>query len=205
MTRSMNSRLDCPTCRCQMSCETAFERWMRENRLLDSRAGIVRFDLDVLLHRYMTVSDGFGDRTIQAIMFIEVKTQGASLSESQQDTLHVLNQVLRNRKKNVNGDRNLMNARDHIPIAKCYSPYLKRDIGLRMFGGHSLRFSGTCPEDSDWIRWGTPHGSFDISTDQLQKLIRFELDPDDPRVVMDIRRRSGPLPLIDFDGTASGD
>lgn len=189
MTRSMNSRLDCPSCRCKMTMETHFERWMREEDLLDSRTGIVRYDLDVLLHKYMDCTDGFGDRTIQCLMFIEVKTFGAQPSDSQKDTLHLLNQVLRNRRPNINGNRNKWNAGDHVPLAKCRSLLLGQDISLRLFGGHVLVFERNGPDDSSWIEWDKKR----ITKKQLIGLLRFEIDPDDPRCFMDIRRRSRPL------------
>lgn len=197
MTRSMNARLQCPTCRCQMTAESAFERWMRESRLLDSRDGVVRFDLDVLLHRYMVKQDGFGRRDIQAMMFVEVKTLGADLTESQRDTLGILDQVLRNRRKNIHSDRNKRNLKDHSPVAKAFSKLRGSEIDLRLFGGHLLRLSGTSPDDSERMTWGGAFGTHEITPDQLTKLLRFELDPDDPRLRLDIRRRSKPLPLID--------
>lgn len=195
MTRSMNARLECPTCGCQMSAESHFERWMRSNKLLDSRDGIVRFDLDVLIHRYLVPVDGFGKRDMQAMMFIEVKTNGANMTESQRDTLYTLNQVLRNRKPNINGDRDKYNAKDHVPLASCYSAIKKSKVSLRLFGGHLLRFDGNGPDDSATIVWN----KMPINENQLCRLLRFELDPDDPRIKLDIRRRSKSLPLIDRD------
>lgn len=199
MTRSMNARLQCPTCNALMTAESHFERWMREQRLLCSSEGIVRFDLDVLLHRYMVKEDGFGKRDIQALMFVEVKTHGAALTDAQRDTLHLLNQVLRNRKRNVNGNRDKFNARDHVALSKAHSTIKGSEISLRLFGGHVLAFEANGPEDSQWMTWDKQQ----IGTDQLIRLLRFELDPDDPRVTLDMRRRSKPLPLIDFDGGES--
>lgn len=195
MTRSMNARLECPTCRCQMSMESHFERWMRDHRLLRSEEGIVRFDLDVLLHRYMVKEDGIGKRDIQAMMFIEVKSFASDVTESQRDTIHLLNQVLRNRKPNINGDRNKWNAKDHVPLCKAFSTVKGREVALKLLGGHLLVFEGAGPDDSAWIEWDRKR----ISKQQLVKLLRFELDPDDPRILLDIRRRSKPLPLIDRD------
>lgn len=194
MTRSMNSRLDCPTCQCKMTLETHFERWMRQESLLDSSTGIVRYDLDILLHKYMECEDGFGKRDIQALMFIEVKTWGAIPSTSQRDTLHLLDQVLRNRKKNIHAARNKWNLRgDHVPMATAYSIARDMDIQLRMYGGHVLTFEKDGPDNSSWIKWDKGH----ISPSQLVDLLRFRIDPDDPRIRLDIRRRSKPMPLID--------
>lgn len=193
MTRSMNSRLQCPTCKCHMSMETHFERWMREESLLDSSSGIVRFDIDVLLHKYMTVEDGFGRRDIQALMFVEVKTWGAKPTEAQRDTLHLLDQVLRNRRPNIHAQRNKYNAKDHVPLAKCVSAMRHREVQLRMFGGHVLVFEREGPDDSSWIRWDKT----EVTKDELIDLLAFARDPDDPRLLLDIRRRTKPLPLFD--------
>ena len=198
MTRTMNSSLECPTCKCQMSMETRFERWMRDHRILDSREGLVRFDLDVLLHRYMVKEDGFGRRDIQALMFLEVKTYGATMSDCQRDTMHLLNQVLRNRRKNINGRRDKYNAKDHVPLARAMSTIRGEKICLRMFGGHLLTFEGSGPEDSEWIRWDKT----EITADMLLDLLRFERDPDAPHLMLDIRRRTGPAPLLDYAGKA---
>lgn len=198
MTRSMNSRISCPTCRAQMTMETHFERWMRENSLLDSRCGIVRYDLDVLLHKYMELTDGFGDRTIQAMMFIEVKTNGAKLTDAQKDTLGILDQVLRNRRRNINGTLDSRNASDHVPMATVFSRLLDKKVCIRMFGGHVLRFEKNGPDDSSWIQWGGLDRMFNIDKDQLVELLRFKLDPDNPNKTLDIRRRykSARLPGI---------
>lgn len=189
----MNARLECPTCKCQMTAETHFERWMRNNGYLKSSSGLVRFDCDVLLHRYMVPEDGFGKRDVQAIMAVEVKTYGRDLDPAQRDTFHLLNQVLRNRKPNINASRNKWNAKDHAPLAKAWSIIQKKHVALRMYGMHVLTFEKNGPEDSEWIKWDKS----EISEKQLLGLLAFELNPDDPRLKLDIRRRSKPLPLLD--------
>ena len=162
MTRSFNSRIDCPTCRCQMTVETAFERWVRDNDDLDSGSGIVRFDLDMLIHKYM-----FDDRRdLQAMMFVEVKTFGAEVSKSQADTLGAFRQIM-------NGDRWI------------HSQMTNEDSFLCLFGGFVLTFEKTCPDDSSWIRW---HGR-QITAAQLVRILSFELDPNDPDAELDIWER----------------
>jgi hypothetical protein len=147
----------------------------------------------------MTVVDGKGDRTIQALMFVEVKTWDAKPSKSQSDTLHLFNQVLRNRKPNVNGNRDKWNAESHTPYAKCKSYVTGNEIGLRMYGGHLLTFEKDGPDNSEWIRWDKSI----VTKEQLLGLLTFALNPDDPSLKMDIRRRSGPVssPLFDRVGT----
>ena len=185
MTRQFNSRVQCEHCGRDTSAETAFERWVRNHPQLDSRtAGIVRFDLDLLLHRYAGLIDGLGSRDIQCLMFIEVKTYGSRVTDAQRDTLFTLNQVLRNRKPNRHRAKRGAHLEDHIPLAKTYSWCNKRRVALKLFGGHSLRLSAGCPEKSAWIEWD--HKAIDV--DALVRLLRFEIDPDTLEPI-DWRRR----------------
>src|SRR5208283_4280506 len=88
MTRTFGENVCCPFCGKWHTAETNFERWMRNKEELDSRIeGIVRFDCDIILHRYLFHDDKKGSRVFQCIMFIEVKTHGAEPSASQEDTL----------------------------------------------------------------------------------------------------------------------
>lgn len=188
-TKPFKKRVICEHCQRPTTAESAFERWMRLCDILDSSLGIVRFDLDVLLHRYTFQSDGKGSRLIQAMMFIEVKTRGDKLSESQQDTLSLLNQVLRNRKMNMHAvPRPQVENR---PV-KAFSRKNGREIQLRLFGGHLLQLSGLSPVDSDSIIWDW---KWKLDQDRLIRLLKFELDPDDPdKEPADLfRRRSQPF------------
>jgi len=187
MTRAFHGLVTCPECGCTHTAETQFERWMRAEQRLASRTGIVRFDLDVLIHRYMTVEDGIGVRDIQAMMFLEVKTFGAAMTGCQQDTLSMLSQVLTNRRGNRHHDKRGRHLDDHTPPGRAYSHLLGTKIRLRMFGGHLVQFDAADPVSSTSIRWdGKP-----ISSDQLVQLIRFELDPHTLRLI-DWRRRYRP-------------
>lgn len=191
MTRSMNARLECPTCRCQMSMESHFERWMRECKLLDSRqSGIVRYDLDLLLHKYMIAEDSRGARDIQAMMFVEVKTYGAEPTQAQADTLHLLNQVLRNRRKNMHTAQIRKQAANHAPLCTAFSLASRKQVALKLLGGHLLQFSDNGPEDSEWIRWDK---KYDIDKSTLVDLLTFKKDPD-TLLKLDIRRRTGAAP-----------
>ena len=167
-----------------MTSETDFERWMRNNPELKSEEGICRFDLDVLLHRYKFEEDGKGDRTIQCMMFIEVKTGMEKLSEAQRDTLSLFNQVLRNRKPNIHSrPRSQI---ENAPVT-AYSKIHKRNIRLYLYGGHLLRISGTRPDNSDFIEWDGRH---QLTVKELEEMLRFERDPDRPHLKLDHRRRS---------------
>lgn len=187
MTRSMNARWQCPNCKCLASCETGFERWMRENELLDSREfGIARFDLDVLIHRYkFDCDDAYGSRDIQALMFIEVKTHAAKASDAQLDTLSAMSQLLRNRKQNMYQDKLGRHAKHHEPLTETYSHILKKYVSMKAFGGHLLTLQKQSPDDSEWMTWDGK----EITPDQLMQLLRFEIDPDTLSSA-DWRRRS---------------
>lgn len=162
---------------------------MRNEPSLDSvQEGIVRFDIDILLHRYMFKEDKKGTREIQCMMFIEVKTFDAELTAAQQETLGILSQVIRNRRRNRHRDKRGLHATDHVAPARVLSrsKYHRRSVALRMFGGHLLQLSGTTPDDSDRIRWDYKK----ITVETLKGLLRFDLDPDKPSKRMDWRRRS---------------
>lgn len=185
MTRAFGGHLDCPHCGASMTAETELEREIRNEPTVDScRVGIVRFDLDILLHRYMFHTDKRGSRDIQAMMFIEVKTNGAVLTLAQRDTLSILSQCLRNRRRNINSDKKGLHLENHIPLAMAYSHVLRRKIALRLFGGHLLQLSGKGLKSSSIIMWDGKR----IDVETFWKLIRFELDPDSLRK-LDLRRR----------------
>lgn len=194
MTRKFNENVFCPHCRQWHPAENAFNQWVRRHPQLDSRdVGIARFDCDVLIHRYKVARDGMGDRTIQCLMFIEVKTHGADASDAQLDTLGLLSQVLRNRRRNRHREKIGRHLADHTPPAVAHSRLLGRKVALRVFGGHLLQLSGNDPTDSEWMKWDWR----DINAEQLVRLLLFELDPDwkktgdgKPRLrEMDTRRR----------------
>jgi len=184
MTRQYSGLVHCPHCGRSHTEETAFERWMRNHHGLRSEDGIVRFDCDVLLHKYMMVSDKRSSRLIQCLMFIEVKTHSAGTTLAQRDTLSLFSQVLRNRRRNMHGDKKGLHATDHTPLTVAWSRLNKRNIRLRMFGGHLLQLSGTDPENSAHIAWDKKP----IDLGMLVQLLRFEIDPD-TLGVFDWRRR----------------
>jgi hypothetical protein len=187
MTRTFNEVVRCKKCGNQQTNETDFERWMRNSSDLDSRsAGIVRFDVDVLLHKYKTLIDNASSRDVQFMMFVEVKTMMAEPSESQIDTLSLLNNVLRNRQVNMHQTpRKQMGGQ----LRKVYSHAKKKEVRLYLFGGHLLQISGTDPVNSERMLWDRKP----ITAADLIRILRFEVDPDNPQNILDIRRRSRPF------------
>ena len=187
MTRTFNERMRCPKCGHEHTVETDFERWMRNSRDLDSRkAGIVRFDLDILLHKYLTLEDGKSTREIQCMMFVEVKTFMATPSPAQVDTLSMLNQTMRNRKINIH---KTPRPQSIGAPRKVKSKLLNREVTLKMFGGHLLQLDSSAPDNSSLILWDYK----EIDLQQLFELLRFERDPDSPNIKLDHRRRSRPF------------
>jgi len=192
MTRQFNSRIRCECCGCMTSEESPMERWIRNHKTLDSRNGIVRFDIDILLHRFKTVSDAKGDRDIEFMMFIEVKTFCAELSDAQQDTLSLMNQLLRNRRPNRHS-----NPRRQTPggPVKAYSRLKNREVPLRLLGGHLLQLSGSDPENSETILWDYKP----IDAETLVDLMKFDRDPDNLAASKSdwMRRRSLPFNALE--------
>lgn len=185
-TREMGEWVDCPKCKERHTKETAFERWVRNHPKLDSRtAGIVRFDLDVLLHLYMTKIDGKGRRELQAMMFIEVKTNWGEATQAQADTLHILNQLLNNRKPNIHGLGKGARAKSSVRPVAVRSLISRKLVHCWLMGGHCLRMDGADPPSSNKMEWDHKP----ITCDQLIGLLTFELDPHDPEKKIDWRRR----------------
>jgi len=196
MTRTFHEKIKCEKCGHRTTAQSEFEEWFRNHPQLDSaKSGVVRFDLDILLHRYKVLNDAKGSRDVQFMMFIEVKTFMAKSTESQRDTLSILNQILRNRRSNINstGRRQVIRQPN-----KARSKLLKRDITIKMYGGHLLQMDGTTPENSSLMLW-----DYDpIDPQMLIELFLFERDPDRIHLMMDHRRRSLPfkqMPLLDFE------
>ena len=153
MTRKFNQIYHCQHCGMESDAQTAFSRWMRENQELDSGTGTVLSDLDFIIHRWTTPVYGRG---VQGIMFLEVKTNCAKVSDSQAKTLSMAKQFIFNQ-----GDRRIKDG----PKGQIRA--------VRNFGGFELRFSHTNPNDSDWIEWNRHR----ITKEQLVSLLKLDLNP----------------------------
>lgn len=188
MTRQFNQRIRCQSCGALTTEESPFERWMRNHPSLRSQNGIVRFDIDLLVHRYMGLEDGKSARLLQAMMFVEIKTFMATPSLAQRDTLHLLNQVLSNRKTNVHQQKPAWQC--HAAPVKAFSLANQRDIRLRLFGGHLLQIDGTSPDNSSYMLWDK---DYPLTESELVEVLLFERDPRNPTKHMDWRRRSKPF------------
>lgn len=173
MTRQFNQQVHCPNCKTWITHETSFGRWIRNNPKLDSGFGYVITDQDYWIHKFKTYADPkHGDRDFQLMMLVEIKTMGAPLSESQTDTLHIINQLMRNRKQTPT--KKLEWQSSHPQEIKVGSTLNRKKVTLRAYGMHVLTFSGLGPDDSETIKWDKSV----ISLDMLTSLLSFDLDPD---------------------------
>lgn len=194
MTIEFRQKIQCSHCNKWTTIENPFGRWMRNEPRLDSqKEGLVTFDGDIIVHRYKFYQDKKGDRTIQSLMFVEVKFFNAKLSESQQDTLSLFSQILRNQKSNEKSKPVGKLAENHVPLTKAYSRKSGKMIQLRLFGYHLITLSDSSPDKSKTITWDYKL----IKLDQLIQLLLFELNPYTLRP-MDWRRhhRQCKLPLF---------
>lgn len=167
MTRPFNQQLHCPNCRTLITHETSFGRWIRNHRALDSSKGFCVVDQDYLVHRFKAN----GSREFQCIMQVEIKTFGANLSDAQRDTLHIWNQITRNRKETPT---KTLKHQSGNSIVECYSIMLQRRIKVKCFGVHVLTFSDLGPDESEWIEWDRKR----IGEETLVGLLKFDIDPD---------------------------
>lgn len=170
MTRPFNQTTHCQNCKTWSTSETLFGRWIRNNPSLDSRDGFSVIDQDYWVHRFKVD----GNRLFQCLMLVEIKTNSAELTAAQRDTLHVINQLMRNRRSTPT---------KHDPqcgnTLKVVSTFSGKKAELRAYGMHVLRFSGLGPDDSKEMWWNKTR----ISVDQLTALLRFDLDPDSLRPI----------------------
>lgn len=103
--------------------EEPFRRWIRTH-LLDSRRGLSITDLDAVLFNYLA----------GRLCLVEAKSGLAELPFSQQDTLSVLDELVR------------LGAATGEPVQTARG---KRRVVYE--GLHVVRFSGTCPDDSQVV------------------------------------------------------
>jgi len=179
MTRKFNDWWQCPNCGVKHGKETLFRQWMREHPLLDSRDGIACFDSDHWVHRFKFVHD----RRIQCLMLIELKTHGADMTDSQRDTLGMVDQLLRNRGANAAMKHQRRRRQAGGIGVNLTSQMTGRKITCRLYGVHLLQFEKDGPQNSAWMKWDNS----DINEEQLVSLLRFDIDPDTLRPI-DLRR-----------------
>lgn len=140
--------------------------WIRRNPSLDSRdVGISITDIDAVVHRYMRPSEMKNrDRSLQELMFVEIKTFGAEVQFAQRDTLNKTNAAIRSIVGNPIGG---------VTGCRASSCFMADGTELHFWGIHCLRMNAACPATSDWIVWD----KHKITVEQLESLLAFDLNP----------------------------
>lgn len=175
MTKEFHNKIECPMCRCRISAETQFSRWIRENPNLDStKESITVCNFDYTILKYKTFVIEGRPKDYQFLMILEVKTNWSDMNASQRDVLYLVQQLIDNRKVTpATKDKGIHRHRDTTGPLTVVSPMNQKKISLRCFGVFKLRFSHTCPNDSKTITWNDK----EVSIDQLESLLRFDIHP----------------------------
>jgi len=137
--------------------ETDFASWVRNNPRLDSvKECVATQDIDYVWHKYNTPKDKIGERRLQHIMLIEEKTHGSDLSDSQRDTMWLIDQALKRL--------------DRIPNHQFRSAMRGDWVQIRYWGYFKLRYADSLEDGVEWNRRK-------ISLQTLESILRFEVDP----------------------------
>jgi hypothetical protein len=180
MTAQFRRVAKCNGCGKEVPLEDEMGQWIRLHPALDSGRGFAFMDKDIVVHRWRTDHG----REFQCVMFVEVKSRGADLSESQRDTMLIVNQLFRNDRTTPT-----KKSRQHAGSisSTVYSSMRKTHVKVKALGYHALRMSGGTPDDSEKIVWDKR----EITADVLVKLLKFELHPD-TLLPMDFRIHHAP-------------
>lgn len=165
--------------------DSPFSAWVREHPELESRGNKISVtDSDLWCHRYSlrderkrSAATDIRD-AVDSIMLVEVKTFRREVPFAQRDTLTVVDALLRMACSRKDGRRK------HVSIEDGRLGN-RRNRVVRCFGVHLLELSGDRPDNSDSIVWD--NRAF-LTEEFLVELLRFDRDPDNPRVTLDTRR-----------------
>jgi hypothetical protein len=165
--------------------DTPFSAWVRDHPELESKGNKLSItDSDLWCHRYSLREEADRENAtdirdaVDNIMLVEIKTFSADQSYAQRDTLTVVDHLLRMACSAKDGKRR--------PV-KIFDGRLenRRMRSVRCFGVHLLQLSGDRPDTSSTMLWDKR--SF-ILEEHLIELLRFERDPDHPKIFLDTRR-----------------
>lgn len=193
MTRPFCQRMQCPSCRTEVTIETALGRWLRGHPRLRSEDGLNIYDFDHsverrIVHKY---KDG-SERDAQCYMEVEVKEYGAMPTQAQRSTLQLLSDYLKNTTKNMFSSRGASDGMHGKP-RKIYDRQFGRWVRVRHYGIHLLQFEKTSPDNSEWIKWD----GVEITSDQFVSLLRFEIHPYTLKPLSARDRHSRSMPLLE--------
>lgn len=191
MTREFQRKAKCPKCGTEIPLEDEFGQWLRDPKTgMPSHAGFVFMDRDLVVHRFKVDHN----RGVQCMMFVEIKTNFAELKNSQRDSMLMIDQVMRNRRRTPTK----LSLRKQLPFApvSLFSHAGNQWVRVKLLGYHLLTLSGTTPANSSSIRWDKR----EVTCTQLISLLKCELDPDHPERPMDLRRHHRKPPDNFLDG-----
>lgn len=177
--------IDCHNCGATNNIEDGWKKWIRNNNNLDSLVhGISIMDTDMWVHKFGKRRGRVGgwDRDVQYLMKIEVKTHGVDVTDAQRDTINAVDVLLRTKPFKEFRDSGQLAPGHKDNVRTVTSMFSGRPVQIICHGVHVLRMSGNTPgvSDSDpngWIEWD----GRSITAKQLEKLLRYELDPDSLR------------------------
>ena len=147
--------------------ESPFSQWLRYHDGLPSREnktqqGTSIADADYWIHKYRSHTDKIGDRTIDSIMCVELKTFSAEVAFSLRDTLALVNHIFLQTSLTKDG---------RIKVFKIRMGGEVRTV--KMYGYFVLRLQGSRPDDGGWITWNGRK----INEKMLVEILRFDRDP----------------------------
>lgn len=167
MTREFQRTAVCPNCFFDMPLEDEISQWCRNHPLLDSQNGFTFMDKDLICHRWKTTHG----REFQCLMFVEFKSRGAQLNDTQRDTMHMTNQMFRT---DCTTPTKKAKPHTHQTPRSVFSAMCERRVKVKAFGFHLVRMDGRTPDTSTEIFWDKQK----ITVEQLISLLRFDLNPD---------------------------
>lgn len=143
--------------------ESPFSQWIRAEPKLDSiRERLYICDADYWIHQYRAHRDRIGERMIDSIMLIELKTFSSGLPFNQRDTLKLINEGFR--RAFSDGDGKIKTLRFTFGS----------EVRLvRIYGAFLLRLNTDRPDTSNVIEW---HGR-KIDLDTLIEILSYRRDP----------------------------
>ena len=183
MTRTVGQRVNCPACGREHTVQSGFHRWIMNNDRLDSRKdGICVTDNDAVILKYKDAFDkcgwAAGQRKVNHLMHVEIKSRGADTTFAQADTLRILDSVMMRTPLRRQRQNETKPARR--PTVKCINARGQL-VDVFVWGVYVLRFSGNCPQSSEWMTWRSKVcqscDDRNISEWHLECLMRFEINP----------------------------
>jgi hypothetical protein len=152
--------------------------WLRAEPALDSnRYNISVTNNDHWIHNFSSRVEKNGRYyPYDSIILVEVKSFDKAVPFAQNDTIEVVDELLRTRFRN--GRRRMLPLKDKRPGRSGSSRK------VLCYGTHVLRMSGSRPDRSESLYWDDKPVTFG----ELLEIYRFERDPDHPSRMIDMRR-----------------